>query len=195
MTKLLKKLSNRLNRKVKSQVKEPPVWSPTQQSVTNNLKDNMDYLQQELANCCDLVSRPLKIGLENSTEAFIIYLDDLVDSFALEKTLQLLMQGNQSMTNTIEKPLHKVIYDHLLTVGQVKPLDDLNTLIQEILTGTLGLVLDGETVCFSLGIKSGSENRPLDEPPSEGVIRGPRDGFIENIRINRGLSSKLCEVK
>ena len=184
---MLKKLITKIPQTLKSKTKEPPVWSPAKQSVTNNLKDNMDYLQQELANCCDLVSRPLKIGLDNSTEAFIIYLDDLVDSFALEKTLQLLMQGNQSITNTIEKPLHKVIYDHLLTAAQVKPLDDLNTLIQEILTGTLGLVLDGETVCFSLGIKSGSENRPIEEAPSEAVIRGPRDGFIENIRINRGL--------
>jgi len=184
---LLKSLSNRITRKVKNQVKEQPVWSPTQQSVTSNIKDNMDYLQQELANCCDLVSRPLKIGLDNATEAFIIYLDDLVDSSALEKTMQLLMQGNQSITNTIEKPLHQVIYDQLLSVGQVMPLDDLNTLIQEILTGTLGLVLDGETVCFSLGIKSGVVNRPLEEPPSEGVLRGPRDGLSENIQINRGL--------
>ncbi len=193
MTKLLKKLSKSINhkRKVKRQVSEPPVWSPTQQAVTNNLQDNMAYLQQELANCCDLVARPLKIGLANSADAFIIYLDDLVDSISLEKNLQLLIQGNQSTANPLEnplkRPLHQAIYDHLLTVGQVKPIDDLNTLIQEILTGTLGLVLDGETVCFSLGVKSGQKDRPINEAPSEGTLRGPRDGFLEDIQVNRGL--------
>ncbi|MFZ3130906.1 MAG: spore germination protein [Desulfosporosinus sp.] len=190
---MLKKLSKSINhkRKVKSEGTEPPVWSPPQQAVTNNLQDNMAYLQQELANCCDLVARPLKIGLENSADAFIIYLDDLVDSLALEKTLQLLMQGNQSTTNPLEnppiRPLHQVIYDHLLNVGQVKPLDDLNTLILEILTGTLGLVLDGEPVCFSISIKGGPKNRPINESPSEGTLRGPRDGFLEDIQVNRGL--------
>jgi spore germination protein len=56
------------------------------------------------------------------------------------------------------------------------------------------MVLDGlaivltDTEDTAIAVKAnGTKQRSLEEPSSEPVIRGPRDGFIENINTNLGL--------
>src|SRR5699024_419916 len=52
-------------------------------------------------------------------------------------------------------------------------------------------LLDGETVIYVEGVTEvlivntvGGEHRSVEEPQAEGVLRGPREGFVENIQTN-----------
>lgn len=189
MISLFKRLSRKKNKTFTEKAGSlfPEVQPPGKKPVEKRLAANVDYLLKTFANCCDLVMRPLKMGKDGSLTACIIYFDGIVNQDTLgENIMRAVMIEGVDLLDSPEDPLYTRVYDRLLTVGEVKLLRDLNNLIGEVLNGQLGLILDGQEVCFSLGIKGG-KTRGVEEASSEAVVRGPRDGFTEDIRVNTAL--------
>ncbi len=61
--------------------------------------------------------------------------------------------------------------------------------IKEILNGNAVIFIDGETDFLIAGVKS-PPMRTVAEPPTQVAVHGPREGFIEDIKINLGLIRK-----
>lgn len=74
--------------------------------------------------------------------------------------------------------------------------EDFEALIKTVLNGDLALMVEGASVALRMN-STGFEKRAITEPASETVVRGPREGFTENIKTNATLirrkikSSKL----
>lgn len=165
----------------------PKIQPPGEQPLTKELALNVEYLRKTFVNCSDVVIRPLKIGKGASLKACIIYIDGMINQDTLgENVMKAIMIEGADFLDSLEGTLYNLVYDHLLTVGEVSLSKDLNALIGDVLSGKLGLILEGQVVCFTLGIKGG-ETRAVEEPTSETVVRGPRDGFTEDIRTNTAL--------
>lgn len=78
------------------------------------------------------------------------------------------------------------IKSRFLAIGQVSEFDTLNKLFSAILAGNTVILVEG----IDKGITAstvGGEQRGVDEPQSQTVIRGPREGFTENLRTNTSL--------
>lgn len=58
--------------------------------------------------------------------------------------------------------------------------------LTEVLTGDTIFLLDGVDRALMIASR-GWEDRSVSEPITEGVVRGPRDGFTETLRTNTGL--------
>lgn len=61
--------------------------------------------------------------------------------------------------------------------------------IKEVLNGNAVLFIDGEKDFLIIGVKS-PPMRAVAEPPTQIAVHGPREGFIEDIKINLGLIRK-----
>jgi len=61
--------------------------------------------------------------------------------------------------------------------------------IKEILNGNAVIFIDGESDFLIAGVKS-PPMRTVAEPPTQVAVHGPREGFIEDIKINLGLIRK-----
>ena len=64
--------------------------------------------------------------------------------------------------------------------------DDLFEAIREVLSGNTALFYKNEEKAFIIDFKQW-DNRSVEVPEAEAVIRGPKEGFVENIRTNTSL--------
>ena len=77
----------------------------------------------------------------------------------------------------------------LLASPEVKDGKKIKDAIKEISDGNAVLFVDGEKDFFIIGLKNPPGRTPA-EPPTQVVIKGPREGFTEDIKTNLGLVRK-----
>ncbi|QRG65584.1 spore germination protein [Brevibacillus choshinensis] len=142
------------------------------------LEDNISFLKNLFSDCSDFVIREFK--QRNSVHAVAVFVDGLIDTKEVNQALKALMvleDGDDDI---------QVIEEALLPVSQISKVRDYKKLLQAVLSGDTGILIQGNTEALTLGIR-GAEMRSVNEPEGEAVIRGPREGFIENIRTNTSM--------
>ncbi|MGN0824090.1 MAG: spore germination protein [Candidatus Coproplasma sp.] len=77
----------------------------------------------------------------------------------------------------------------LLASPEVKEEEKDAQAVKAISDGNAALLVDGESKLFIIGVKS-PPGRAVAEPPTQITIKGPREGFTEDIKVNLGLVRK-----
>ncbi len=77
----------------------------------------------------------------------------------------------------------------LLASPEIKDGKNIKEAIKEVLGGNAVLFVDGEKDFAVIGVKK-PPMRAVAEPPTQIAVHGPREGFIEDIKINLGLIRK-----
>ncbi len=128
----------------------------------------------------DVGAREMKI-LDHQIEAY--YCTGLCDSsFIIELFRELLRIEH------IHKPgvnVKEVIKNHLAhqQVTEIKTLDEV---VDQMLSGLIVVLIDGEEIGLVIDVRSYPGRTP-EEPDIERVVRGSKDGFTENIINNTAL--------
>ena len=76
-----------------------------------------------------------------------------------------------------------------LAAPELKDGKDLQDCVKSISNGDAALFIDGEKDFYILGIKN-PPGRSVAEPPTQVTVKGPREGFTEDIKVNLGLVRK-----
>ncbi|MFH5186477.1 spore germination protein [Paenibacillus sp. TAB 01] len=142
------------------------------------LSENKAYLSDLFKDCSDFVIREFQ--LEHSSNAIMFFVDGMVDTELANDTMKSLM--------TLEdgEPLLDEIVQRNLPVSQTQKTDNYSDLLISVLGGDVGLIVHNNNQAVLLGIR-GMQTRSISEPETESVIRGPREGFVENIRTNTSM--------
>ncbi|SFB14294.1 spore germination protein [Lentibacillus halodurans] len=152
--------------------------------LKKSLDQNLAVLKQLMEEPNDLVIRAFSLGQTNYRCA-IVYIDGLVDKQQINsnvlKNLQLFAEKTD-LPNGADSVLHEMEKE-LISVGDVIKADNLDEAINDLLYGSTLVYLDGIDKVLMIGMK-GWETRTIMEPVSESLIRGPREGFTENLRTN-----------
>ncbi len=82
----------------------------------------------------------------------------------------------------------------LLASPELKDGNKIKDAIKEILNGNAVVFIDGEKDFIIAGVKS-PPMRAVAEPPTQVAVHGPREGFIEDIKINLGLIRKRIKTE
>ena len=82
----------------------------------------------------------------------------------------------------------------LLASPEVKECKDTADAVSGILDGNAVLLADGESAAYVIGIKN-PPGRAVMEPPTEVTVKGPREGFTEDIKTNLGLVRKRLKSR
>ena len=146
--------------------------------VFKSLEENEQFLRQTFKDCSDVVIRSFKI--QNGPDAVVAYIDGLTNTVFVEGALRVLMvlEGNERKIGNVIK--------HTLPASEVKTFDNFGELFTGLLRGDTVLFVDGNACAITLGT-SLFERRNVEEPETEASIRGPREGFTENLRTNTAL--------
>ncbi|WP_188455074.1 spore germination protein [Virgibacillus oceani] len=155
--------------------------------IVNNLDKNLDNLKKMLEEPNDLVIREFTIRHTNHRGALVI-IDGLVDQDTVDnKILMRLQRVNErkDLPND-NKKLLDVIYQELISVSDIKKSKTLDDATNSLLYGNTIFYLEGIDTVLIMDTK-GWESRSIEEPMSEPTIRGPREGFVENLRTNMVL--------
>jgi spore germination protein KA len=136
-----------------------------------SLKENLSLIEHQLGNCDDLVVRRFRV--KNGADAAILFIDGMVDRNIISDFII------RYMTTT------GVTYDEP-AANELDSTDRLRQVIRNILSGCAVLLLDGQQHAF-LNNTRGWARRNVEEPQTESVVRGPRDGFCETLSTNAAL--------
>lgn len=185
----LKKLIN-LFSKNKISNKEEDIVKPIENTkLPRDIEEKISLLRPYIQKNSDIVSRPFCINGRENLHATVIYIEGVIDTETLNqdilKPIMLQMNQHQLENKEIQHFIDR-IYQTSLTVGQIKKIDTLDLLIQNIFDGLTILMFDGYAEVLVIDIRGG-EIRAISEPETEKSIRGSREGFVENLVVNVGL--------
>ena len=157
----------------------------THYDLNTGISKNEAILRNIFEGCSDVIFRSIKIfGMK---KALIIYVDGLTDTKLLDNMiLKLLMHMRLPKEASILSNITKTIEEQVVAVGQIKTVTSIDATVKSILSGSTVILVDGVTEVLTVGV-SGGERRSIGEPLTEVVIRGPREGFTEDINTNISL--------
>lgn len=161
----------------------------SQMKISHVLQENLDYIDDVLEKSIDLVKREFTFHEQKNIKAVCIFTDGLANVNGVEKIIDSLMYfGNQLLhrTDLETENIEELVEKHILTNSSFTKIAELENMITPILSGDTILLIDGINKAFYLQTK-GWVSRAVAEPATEQVVRGPRDGFTENIRTNTAL--------
>lgn len=154
-----------------------------------DLNKNLQSISQILGKSNDVKIHELRFGREGEYLGALVFIDGLVNSDAITegilkpllsfRTLDAKPSGNTA--NAFEEIQRTVLCNADMEVKET-----LSELIADCLTGNTMLLMDGVAKGLMVSTK-GWEKRGVTEPQTESVIRGPREGFTENLRTNTAL--------
>lgn len=160
-------------------------------TLTQSLQDNLQLMRDVIGHSPDVNIRQFQVGSYKWPIA-VVYIEGLVDKEALqEQVIKQLMNHHaaleeQAYSQLTAEQMERVVMNTIISLPDVKEADQVNDVILAILSGNTALFLEGTSKILLLGT-AGGENRAINEPMSEAVVRGPRDGFVESISQNKVL--------
>jgi len=102
-------------------------------------------------------------------------------------------QSNSNQSSSNEKSdLKDKIKSEVVSITSVEELTEINQIIDKILSGYAVVAFEKEALCYPI---FGAEKRGIEEPPNSRVIKGPREGFVEDLSTNVGLIRKRVKSK
>lgn len=159
-------------------------------TISPTIKDNLDKVRNDLGGSQDVIIREFAIGEEGYQKVAILYTDGLADSTIVQefvlKTLMINLREAHLKGKNIKHTTLETLEKYCITGGEMKKVSDMKTVEHDILSGDTVIIIDGETEAFTIGTK-GWEHRGIEEPTSQTVVRGPKEGFNEMLRSSTAL--------
>lgn len=167
--------------------------------IGTKLKDNIAKIQGILGDSDDIIIREFSLSDINQTKAALVFVDGLTDGLTInDNIIKPLMYRNpdsdldfmlpKEKSGKGSNPTHSIeeFAKKRLCVGEIEKVTTYDKIIDGCLNGDSALLVDGYNQSIVINTK-GWDKRSVEEPQTESVVRGPREGFTETIRTNTAL--------
>ncbi|WP_262416562.1 spore germination protein [Paenibacillus sp. CGMCC 1.18879] len=152
-------------------------------------------IRSSLGNSADLTVKTLTIL--GSQRAAVVYLQGMIDTQLLQMILSVLLAPVRNGFQREEKDSPDCpawdwityLSEEVLVAANCQLLEDSKGLFACLMGGRSILLVEGERRAIAMET-GGGEERAITEPTSQAVVRGPMEGFTENIRTNLSLVRK-----
>jgi spore germination protein len=144
-------------------------------ALTHCLETNLKLIEERFIDCPDVLER--KLLLRDGRIGHIFFLKEVINYDLLQRDfigpITLLDFGT---------PVDKKLFN-LLPVSNISFFEKVDVVVGQILTGNAVFLCEG--VDFAVGTRlEGYAKRSIEEPVTEKVVKGPHDGFIEDLDTN-----------
>ena len=153
--------------------------------ISANLLDNEHFFKDKIGvgTSFDLGVRKLKVLKK---DVHIYYVNGLCDTQFIIELLKQVVDINDHEKQTAKA---KEIIENRLVHQQVNPVKNLDDAVDQLLSGLLIILIEGSESGFIVDVRSYPGRQPQ-EPDTEKVVRGARDGYVENIIVNTALTRR-----
>jgi len=154
--------------------------------ISPDLEKNLEVIKGIL-HSSDLAVHEFNFGHDIRFKGALIFIDNLADKKEIHKNiLQPLMYDALLLPMDMDFTQIDTIWKSLISMTDNVKVTLLGDLLDSLLAGAAILLIDGSKE--ALAIKAGKRDaRSIEEPGTEAVVRGPREGFIENVNVNIAL--------
>ncbi|WP_257984444.1 spore germination protein [Neobacillus cucumis] len=172
----LKKIMSANHKQNKSQI----VDKKDMGVLTGILHEDFNQIKQLFEGAADFAYREL--GINSTTSVIILFLDGLVDMERIElHVINPLVKQNEKLLQQSKPTMDDI--KAVLSSAQIVEGTTFEQVIDQILSGGTVVLINGCQKALFLSQQSW-EQRSVEEPLTEAVVLGPREGFTENIRTN-----------
>lgn len=166
-------------KKLKEKNTAPNKKSQENSDIPASIEDVKNKLQEIFKYCNDFIMRDIICDKDNKVRFITAYIEGLVDTdFQNRDVIAPLLRAANHITEPSIDTLKNVI-----TNGKLYAETNFNKTVDAILDGSTLIFINNETSAINISIKAPT-HRSISEPQTEVTVRGPREGFVENIQIN-----------
>ncbi len=134
------------------------------EDIKNIFRNSNDLKLYEFNTLCDV-------------RALVVYIEGLIDRNGLYNDLiRPLIQELQSPERILEA----------VPIAGALQTDNMETIVNELLVGNAVLFMENSNTAYLFELGKW-ERRQINEPGNERIIKGPKEGFVEDINVNKGL--------
>lgn len=151
--------------------------------INEDLNQNIDKFINSIGKKSPVITKKFYIGKDKNMKAAIIFVDDLADKNIIDKNLlnPLINFVNEDLS--VIQNLPEYITEMHIPIASTTIQYDINKAIDNVKRGKTVLLIDRYEQFIIIDTSDG-KIRAITEPENEAVLRGPRDGFLENLNIN-----------
>jgi spore germination protein KA len=157
------------------------------EKIAIRLEDNINIFKKIFGESLDIVYRIFSFGNNGEFSAGLIYIEGLNENFIINETIMKAFMYDSKIANIKNVKVNiDFIEKNMLSVAHSKRTSFQQEIIDACLSGETIFILDGSDEAIVIH-SEGWENRGVEEAKTEAVVRGPREGFSENIATNMAL--------
>lgn len=157
------------------------------ETVTGDMELMIDKVKSFLGDSDDFVVR--RFQMFGRYDAVLFYYSSLVDQRELNtEIIRSLMYLPRHLEGKEidEARLEDVLLNEALFVGEATSSNQMNLVLERVTQGKTAILVQGMDTAVVVGTRQ-IDKRSIDQPATEQVIRGPREGFIEHLDTNISL--------
>jgi len=140
----------------------------------------------------DLILREFTVG--RNRRAFIACLDGMADKNIINNYILRPLFNDPGINSPETEKSSNLALENIIETNDAKKLISIKKVIAEMLKGNTALYIDGLDyilTCESIGY----DKRSVESPKTEGIVKGPQEGFSENLRTNISLIRRIIRNK
>lgn len=163
--------------------------------LTKVLSININLFKQRFMNDETIFFREFDNRGSLSTNFCAIYVAEIIDKkllnqFVLKPLMESDFKSILEQCNKSYKSITSLIMKKVINEADIITSKDIQNIVDQILYGYTVILIEGCDEALIVNTK-GHHDRAIEEPESDKVIKGPRNGFNENLNINLSLIRKI----
>lgn len=143
------------------------------------LSKKLDINKNEIINIfnstSDLILHEFKTQKNN--HVMVCYIEGFIDRSILDRDIIKPIISNLENSRDIKS---------VLFVSNMEKEMELENIAEKLNYGNIALFIDGINYAYTINLNNW-EKRSIEEPQAEAVVRGPKEGFIEDISTNKAM--------
>ncbi|MEB4793393.1 spore germination protein [Paenibacillus chondroitinus] len=161
-------------------------------SLLSDSQLNIAQITATFGNSDDFKTGEMYLELDANIKVGFAFLEQMVDKNLFQDIMNGLTAKSAEIVEALETGFYELpdlMTNILQTLGEVRTIHDYQEVCYRILSGETVIFVDSYTQVLSVNTAS-EQQRSVEEPTTQSVVRGPRDGFTESIGTNISLIRK-----
>lgn len=148
------------------------------------------FLSEKVSNIFEKLNNPpdLKVRYMHKKEVCLLYFEGIVDITLVQESVIKPISEQKSERLSLNKIIES------LTSINITILNDQTDILNKLLNGSVILFEDNTEQVLEVNLKK-VDKRQIESPDIEVTIRGPKDGFVEDISTNRTLIRRRLKTE
>lgn len=167
-----------------------------QTPVFLSIEANMKFIKNSLGESSDIIIKEFKFGYNQYIHGALLCIDGLVDMDMINSSILKPLMFDTTYKLKVDDESHlnfETINSNFLSTGEVKTVAMMEDLLHDLISGNTIVLVDGTKEALNIGTRKW-DKRGIEEPASENVVRGPRQGFTETLRTNTSLIRRIIKT-
>lgn len=150
------------------------------QKICGSIGKNKHILDQAYKECADVIQRVIRFGEKGENSALLVYLEGTANVEEIDEHVIKSLQRSRKPVKSLED------MKQALSVTDAQEIYRFADVFKNVSDGKPVLFLNGVRSALILGLTKWA-TRSIEDTPTEPVIRGAKEGFVESLHVNISL--------